>query len=307
MPNDFNTPQQPQQKQKVWATLITKENDYIISAKVLAFSLLCTASKYPLVIMHTKTVSKQSLDELLQFECQLRQVEFLEPPKGVAREIVKGYNETWTKLRAWGLTEFERVALLDADMLVMHNMDELLDDDELLKDENWLAASNACTCNPGKNPEYPKTWVPESCVYTPQIESDSNFATIKFVDYFNSGMLVLKPNDDVFARILKELYNHPNPDVLIFPDQDFLNEAFKSHWVRLPYIYNALKTLRNCHSNIWNDDQVKNIHYILDKPWRITDRDSAEAKSNQAYVLNLWWFKYFDEMKKFEESRSRQQ
>ncbi|CAG8667810.1 2477_t:CDS:2 [Ambispora leptoticha] len=276
--NTCNTKQKP--KPKVWITLITKENDYIIGAKVLAFSLLRVESKYPLMILHTKAVTKKTLDEFLQLRCQLRQVELLEPPKGVTQELVNGYSETWTKLRAWELIEFERVVFLDADMLVVRNMDELLDDEELIKDENW---------------------VPESCVYTPKTESSSNPTIIHFEDYFNSGMLVLKPNDKIFACMLKKLYNHPNPDALIFPDQDFLNEFFNSHWVRLPYIYNALKTLRNCHSYMWHDDQVKNVHYILDKPWRITDRDSAEIKTNE---LNLRWFKCFDEMKKYEESHS---
>lgn len=35
----------------------------------------------------------------------------------------------------------------------------------------------------------------------------------------------------------------------------------------LSYRYNALKTLRYCHAPMWRDDEAKNVHYILDKPW----------------------------------------
>jgi lipopolysaccharide biosynthesis glycosyltransferase len=50
-----------------------------------------------------------------------------------------------------------------------------------------------------------------------------------------------------------------------FPDQDLLSLHFKGKVRFLGYEYNALKTLRECHSNIWRDDKVRNVHYILDK------------------------------------------
>lgn len=55
-----------------------------------------------------------------------------------------------------------------------------------------------------------------------------------------------------------------------FADQSLLSDLFLGRWVGLPYIYNALKTLRweAVHRPIWRDEEVKNIHYILSpKPW----------------------------------------
>ncbi|CAG8821766.1 5400_t:CDS:1, partial [Cetraspora pellucida] len=50
--------------------------------------------------------------------------------------------------------------------------------------------------------------------------------------------------------------------------QDLLNEIYKGNWVGLPYIYNALKPMRECHSPMWSDKDVKNVHYIAKyKPW----------------------------------------
>jgi len=73
------------------------------------------------------------------------------------------FQETWTKLASFGLNEYERVVLLDSDMLVLKNMDELmeleLDGKELEgKGERVFAASHACTCNPARKPHYPKNW-----------------------------------------------------------------------------------------------------------------------------------------------------
>lgn len=45
--------------------------------------------------------------------------------------------------------------MLDSDMLVRQNMDELL---ELHLDEDNIAATHACTCNPRKFAHYPPDW-----------------------------------------------------------------------------------------------------------------------------------------------------
>ena len=31
--------------------------------------------------------------------------------------------------------------------------------------------------------------------------------------------------------------------------------------------YNALKTMRYWHENLWRDGEVRALHYIVDKPW----------------------------------------
>lgn len=57
---------------------------------------------------------------------------------------------------------------------------------------------------------------------------------------------------------------HTSPEIpgYRFPDQDALAAIFAGKWLPLPYVYNALKTLRTVHKPLWNDDAVKNIHYM---------------------------------------------
>lgn len=74
-----------------------------------------------------------------------------------------------------------------------------------------------------------------------------------------------------------------------FADQSLLSDLFKGCWVPLPYIYNALKTLRwsNVHPEIWRDDKVKNVHYILaPKPW---DEVDAEGNNISKDPSHAWW------------------
>lgn len=63
----------------------------------------------------------------------------------------------------------------------------------------------------------------------------------------------------------------PNKDegvkTYLFPDQDFLADFSKGRWENLPWKYNALKTMRYWHVNLWVDEEVRNLHYIVDKLW----------------------------------------
>ena len=73
----------------------------------------------------------------------------------------------------------------------------------------------------------------------------------------NSGLVVLQPNLADFEAMLHELDTNPAVADFVFPDQDFLAMHFKNRWTALGYQYNALKTLRTCHSDMWRDEDVK--------------------------------------------------
>jgi lipopolysaccharide biosynthesis glycosyltransferase len=53
----------------------------------------------------------------------------------------------------------------------------------------------------------------------------------------------------------------------MFPEQDFLADAHRGKWHSLSWKYNAYKTMRYWHGSFWRDDEVVNLHYIIDKPW----------------------------------------
>lgn len=85
-----------------------------------------------------------------------------------------------------------------------------------------------------------------------------------------------------------------------FPDQDLLADVFEGRWVPLPYVYNALKTLRwkEVHDLIWRDQEVKNVHYILSpKPW---DEKAGDEKPGDE--THKWWWASNAERKTAERS-----
>ena len=65
-------------------------------------------------------------------------------------------NDAWTKLRVFGLEGYERLVLIDSDMIFTRGMDEIFDLE--LPGDDWIGAAPACVCNPFKIEHYPADW-----------------------------------------------------------------------------------------------------------------------------------------------------
>jgi lipopolysaccharide biosynthesis glycosyltransferase len=106
--------------------------------------------------------------------------------------------------------------------------------------------------------------------------------------YMNGGLQVVNPSKEVYDLIIDYMASDKAID-LEFADQSLLSDLFRGRWVPLPYTYNALKTLRweGVHKEIWRDDKVKNIHYILaPKPWNEMDEQGNFIGKDETHG---WW------------------
>jgi len=191
----------------------------------------------------------------------------------------------------------QRIVLLDSDMVITRNMDDLLEYE--LPGPDWIAACHACTCNPRKLPHYPSNWTPENCAYTPLETIDEEVPSPKEItehspqtyNLLNSGTVLLQPSKELSQGLYDFLSSSPLVPTFAFPDQDLLAHYFKGRWKPLSYIYNSLKTLRVIHPQLWRDDHVRCVHYILpDKPWSVPPGTGGEYE-----ILNRWWWEVYDE------------
>ncbi|KAI5840518.1 nucleotide-diphospho-sugar transferase [Morchella snyderi] len=267
---------------KVWTVLLTNTK-YLSGLLLLDYSLKSSGTKYPLLVLYTDTLEPEAHAALDRRGIPKMRIEYLLP------KISRDYNDqrfydSWSKLQPFSLTEYERVVQLDADMLVLKNMDELMD---LPLSDNIFAASHACVCNPKKVEYYPPNWVPSNCGFTHQ-HSDPDTAQRKGappttgLGLCNGGLQVVNPSQENYDMIVAALNDPTKTDTYEFPDQSLISDIFAGRWLALPYVYNALKTLRWCHKEIWRDEEVKNVHYILSpKPWE--DRSSDEP-------THKWWW-----------------
>ncbi|KAJ3558036.1 hypothetical protein NM688_g1145 [Phlebia brevispora] len=294
---ELPSPATPMAPNAAYATLLTK-TDYLPGALVLHQSLRDVDAKYPLVVMTTPSVSEVDKEILAKRGIKLRDIESLRPEPGThilpAHDI--RFQDTWTKLRAFELAEYDRIVLLDSDMIVMRNMDELMDLD---LPSDWIAAAHACTCNPRRLPHYPKDWIPQNCAHSSVKHPEALTQPFEITPssprthrLLNSGSIVLTPSHDLAQDIRKFLQESPLVPTFQFPDQDLLAAYFYGRWKVLPWCYNALKTLREIHKPLWRDEEIRCLHYILhDKPWS-TPRGTAGDYEE----VHQWWWDRFDRL-----------
>lgn len=276
---------------------------YLPGLLTLDHSLRRAGSRYPLVALYTDTLPPEGHDALDHCSILGVRVDYLLPRQSREYSADPRFYDTWTKLTVFGLTQFERIVLLDADMLVVKNMDELMemeldgpgpavDRDTAAARTRVFAACYACLCNPLKKAHYPDDWlvaccpyptinpelpsllltrqnprIPENCPYTLQHANPDQAqkqAPPRLPTMPNSGLVVLNPSAARYEEILRALQDSKTL-TYIFPDQALLGDVFSDRWVPLPYIYNALKTLQwnGVHDVIWRDEEIKNIHYGL--------------------------------------------
>ena len=307
---------QPPAPRCAWATLLTSEH-LLPGLVVFAHSLLVQhASAHPLVIMATSKLSARARSILSTMlpsgRIVVRDIEPIYPTSSATGLAYARFNEVWTKLRAFELTEYDRVALVDSDMLVRHNMDALFTDAYVYGTDGheWIGASWACTCNPNRIATYPSDWIPQNCGFTSQsLPSASSLGDIPQptastpppAKLINSGLVLLTPCASTMVEMIDRISTDPRIPHYRFPDQDFLAHFFSSptrHIRYLPYKYNALKKLRLIHPNIWSDQDATNIHYILDKPWTLGRPGGAHNTNDADAETHSWWWDTFDLVKK---------
>lgn len=281
-----------------YVTLLTREN-YLPGALVVDHCLKAVHSKYPFVVMITPELSQRARDVLTKRGITVREIQSLQPSSGshtLATHDAR-FADTWTKLRGFELVEYDRIVLMDSDMIVMRNMDELM---ELDLPQDSIAAAHACACNPRKLAHYPADWVPANCAYTPLVHptaitnpTEITPSSPRPYNLLNSGLVVLNPSKELSASVNDYLHTSPLVPTFSFPDQDLLAAFFHGKWRPLPWVYNALKTLRIIHQPLWRDEEIRCLHYILhDKPWH--ERIGEAGTGGEYEEVHRWWWDRFD-------------
>ncbi|KAI0257592.1 glycosyltransferase family 8 protein [Lactifluus subvellereus] len=270
-------------RKAAYVTLLTRDS-YLPGALTLHYSLKSVRSRYPLVVLFTPSLPQRTREALIRRNVQLREIQPLQPEDGyVLAKQDERFADTWSKLRAFELAEYDRVVLMDSDMIVMRNMDELM---ELDLPADWIAAAHACACNPRKLAHYPK-----DCGHTQP--SSIEPSSPRPYTLLNSGLVIITPSSTLARSITDFLRTSPLVPTFSFPDQDLLAAFFQGRWKPLPWVYNALKTLRVIHKNLWRDEEVRCLHYILsDKPWkaRVQESDAVDDLAE----MDRWWWERFD-------------
>ncbi|MBN7774944.1 glycosyl transferase [Nitratireductor aquimarinus] len=240
---------------QAYVTLVTNA-DYAMGALALVRSLRLTGTDADLVVMHTGGTPAEALEPLAALGALLVPAELL-PTSDAFNErhqrarlhanapFTKGNKpafhtplDNFAKLRLWQLTEYERVVFIDADAVVVRNIDRLFGYPE------FSAAPN---------------------VY----EGLADFHRL------NSGVFVAQPSQATFAAMLERL---DRPDAFWRrTDQTFLQDFFPD-WHGLPVFFNMLQYVWFNLPELWDWTSVSVVHYQYEKPWERDHPRAGELK-----------------------------
>lgn len=227
-----------------FVTLVTNE-DYALGALALARSLQAVKSSAPLVVLVSKPLP-DGYAELEQAGCIITEVAAL-PLSEDFRErhnrqsqharspFTKGTKpifhdplDNFCKLRLWEMEQYKRIVFLDADTLVVKNIDQLFG-------------------------------YPEFCA------APNLYQELADMHRMNSGVFVASPSRATFEKMLTEL---DQPNVFWRrTDQSFL-ESFFLNWHGLPYIFNTLQYVYFNLPELWHWPSIRVLHYQYEKPWQ---------------------------------------
>ncbi|KAI3572909.1 family 8 glycosyl transferase [Fusarium oxysporum f. sp. albedinis] len=267
-------------------TLLTND-EYVLAALVLAQSLKNTKTTIPLCVLIVESeVTERSKTELHRAFDQIIPVEKI---SGIGNDNLKAIgrpdlHDTLTKLQLWSQTQFDRILFLDADTLVLSNLDHLFD----LPSSVELAAA----------------------------------PDLGFSDCFNSGVMLLKPCSSTFSELrqfasktasfdggdqgLLNIFfgdgSRHHPSMSYKDAQHVLGQnsvAHERNWYRLSCTYNlAMHQVYRLYipATLRYANEHKVLHFIGKlKPWHFSKGkvpladDAAAYEQFYAAMVERWW------------------
>lgn len=122
--------------ERAYVSLICGGDAYLPGLETLGRSLAETGTTVPRVALVTADVSAGARARLVAEGWLLRDVEPIGSP--TVDRLVPRFAQVFTKLRVWGLTEYDKVVFLDGDTVVLRNIDELFERPSLAAAPDYL-------------------------------------------------------------------------------------------------------------------------------------------------------------------------
>ena len=234
-----------------YVTLLST-TDYLDAVLVLNKSLQKVNSKYPLLAMVVDTIFTPELENCLRNNCIVYEVvsplSYCQAVHDRYQEVCPSVLNTASKLQIFSLKNWDKLVYIDADALVIQNIDDLFDypDGSMLKyPEDAFGFTGLFVCCPRRHHEeefYPtllkehlcldgdligKLWffvhdspchqIP-TCYFT-QYDITNDFKSLKAIHYCNS----LKP----WIHVDHEFFNQDNYVCWLY--KKYLNEVQQTH------------------------------------------------------------------------------
>ncbi|KAF9929713.1 Glycogenin-1 [Linnemannia zychae] len=260
---------------EAYITLLTN-NNYASGALVLGYSLRASQTTKQLAILITAAVSRHIRERLAAVYDSIIEIGEIDSHSTTNLALL-GRPElgiTLTKIHVFNQTQYSKVVFLDADTLVLKNIDNLFD-----------TAANGSLEDQDRNKRFAAS-------------PDAGWP-----DCFNSGVFVCKPSFKDYTGLIQMASQEGTFDG---GDQGLLNSYF-SGWStgdpnnRLPFIYNTTPTASYSYAPAYQQyrDRLAVVHFIGNfKPWQwlrfadgtVFPRNTSSKDSIE--LVQQWWNVY---------------
>lgn len=256
-----------QEEREAFVTLATNDT-YALGCLVLGSSLRRVGTTRKLAVMVTPGVSQSLRDQLSRVFNLVYDVDLLDSQDPTNLQLLgrPDLNVTFTKFHCWRLTQYDKAVFLDADTLVLQNVDELFNREELsaAPDAGWPDCFNSGVF----------VFKPSEQTYNAILQFALDQGSFDGGDQGLLNMFFREWATQDISRHLPFVYN-------------VVSQAFYSY---LP----AFKQFKN---------NVKIVHFIgATKPWHQPFNTSSgevtplpDSGHNQEF-LQLWWTIFMEDV-----------
>ncbi|XP_043707975.1 UDP-glucuronate:xylan alpha-glucuronosyltransferase 2 isoform X2 [Telopea speciosissima] len=109
-------------RKEAYVTVLHSSEAYVCGAITLAQSIIATGTQRDLVMLLDKSISQPKREALAAAGWKIRMIKRIRNPKAEKN----AYNEyNYSKFRLWQLTDYDKIIFIDADIIILRNMDIL--------------------------------------------------------------------------------------------------------------------------------------------------------------------------------------
>jgi alpha-N-acetylglucosamine transferase len=260
-----------------YVTILYGDNIYFLGAIIMGYTLRKTRQDKFIntVIMITNDVPEKQREVLRYIYDRVILTDYIYPNKTIIEQYEDNrFKEVFTKLRCLELVEYDKIMLLDLDMLVINPLDNLF----LLNPPVAVLRSKP---------------MPHGL----QIPQNLIVKNNKLIGGINAGLMVLKPDINELKLILEDIQK---PSILKYknPEQDYLSFRYSNRWTNIDIAYNYQVGLENKNRGYFRKFiDIHCLHFSSRvKPWKYLYKKNfkdeiKKLKYNYRYY-KLWKLVY---------------
>ncbi len=217
-----------------YATVLCNGEGYLPGIEALGSSLHESGTHAPKLVMVTPEIRAVTRERLETQGWAVREIQPIANPNPVTQQMLPRFGAAYTKLRAWELVDFDKVVLLDADTLVLQNVDDLFTRPEIAAGPDFFLPDRFSS---GVMVLEPRQSTFDRMVLRLAIAESYDGGDQGFLNSFFEGWYALP-----VAHRLPVGYNMPH------------------------FIYQFM----HAHRSTWDKlrQEIKIVHYLVQKPWR---------------------------------------